>query len=110
MVKIAFYKSFIKKTAKLKKKFSKVGEDIFLLVEEIKKNPRVGTSLGHNLFKSRVKNSNKTQGKSGGYRIITYYLTSNNEVYFIDIYDKGDKENFNKDEIQSIMKDIKQNT
>jgi mRNA-degrading endonuclease RelE of RelBE toxin-antitoxin system len=35
----------------------------------------------------------KNRGKRGGYRVITYFVTENNDVLLIEIYDKGEIEN-----------------
>jgi mRNA-degrading endonuclease RelE of RelBE toxin-antitoxin system len=105
MVEIRPHNNFVKKAKKLSKKFNKINHDILTLISDLKINPRMGISLGNNSFKIRVKNSNKTQGKSGGYRVITY-LISNNKIFLLDIYDKGEQENSNDELLDSIIKEI----
>ncbi|MNH41234.1 hypothetical protein D3C79_1026920 [compost metagenome] len=51
-----------------------------------------------------MKNSSASQGKSGGFRVIHYLLTSTNEVYLLDIYSKSDSENITKNEVLDVVK------
>jgi len=89
-MKIIPFKHFVKDVKKLKKKYKNILNDIELFQKEIKLNPTMGTSLGNGMFKIRVANSNKNQGKSGGYRIITFYTDNQGLLYLLRIYDKSE--------------------
>jgi hypothetical protein len=62
--------------------------------------------LGDNVYKIRLKNSDKQSGKSGGYRIITYLQVIDEKVYMVYIYDKSDIENLSENEIDSLVLEL----
>lgn len=55
------------------------------------------------VYKARVKNSSAKIGKSNGFRLI-YYLVEKEEVYFLTIYSKKDKENLSNSFIEKIIR------
>ncbi|WP_298747503.1 type II toxin-antitoxin system RelE/ParE family toxin [uncultured Brevundimonas sp.] len=55
-------------------------------------NPTGGVSLGAGLYKVRV--PREGGGKSGGYRVITLYLTDNAPVILLAVLSKGNAANF----------------
>lgn len=50
----------------------------------------------------------KAKGKRGGYRVIYYFITTENEVWLITIYDKVKQENISSDESARIAKIIRE--
>jgi len=98
---------FIKNLKKLTKKNKNIKKDIFYLIEILENNPKEGIYLGNNTYKIRLKNSSNNKGKSGGYRIITYLIDENGEVYLITIYSKSNRENILDEEIKQLIKNIK---
>jgi hypothetical protein len=64
-------------------------------LKALKKNPEQGTNLGNNCFKIRLSVASKGKGKSGGARVITNIVISDDTVYLLTIYDKSEKEKFN---------------
>ena len=71
---------FIKNLKNLNKKYKGIKKDILELANQLEANPMIGTDLGNNTFKIRMKNSDNNKGKSAGYRIITYCIKEQNEV------------------------------
>ncbi|HBX53443.1 MAG TPA: hypothetical protein DEH02_20480 [Bacteroidales bacterium] len=69
-------------------------------IEEIKD---LGISLGHNLYKARIKNTDNNKGKSAGYRLITYLQFNENELTLIYIYSKSELENISESELDNII-------
>lgn len=61
------------------------------LILSLEENPRSGTPLGGELYKIRLAVKSKGKGKSGGARIITYYLSKDNEIFLLSIYDKSEQ-------------------
>jgi len=49
-------------------------------------------------------NSAKNQGKSSGYRVITYHIDESNIVSLVDIYDKSSTASISKEELMKIIK------
>jgi mRNA-degrading endonuclease RelE of RelBE toxin-antitoxin system len=74
----------------LKKKFPKIKNDLLKLIERLSHNPELGISLGKNIFKIRVENSSVPTGKSGGFRVVTYYKKAD-KLYLITIYSKTEQ-------------------
>jgi len=55
---------FKKDVKSIYKKYKNVKNDLLNFVSILKSNPKVGVSLGDNLYKVRVKNSDNKKGKS----------------------------------------------
>lgn len=74
-VTVRITKSFKTAVKPLLKKYPSLKSDLLQLEEELIKNPKQGTSLGHNAYKLRLKISSKGKGKSGGARVISLVET-----------------------------------
>ena len=72
-------------------------------LDELEKDPIQGTELGKNCYKIRLKISSKNRGKSGGGRIITNIIISQETVYLLAIYDKGEKETLSDKELKELL-------
>jgi hypothetical protein len=94
---------FNKLIKKLKKRFHLVETDLDTFKQSISSEEDLGISLGNNLYKARLSNSNKNRGKSAGYRLITYFKIKNNSIYLCYIYDKSDLENLSEKEIDTLI-------
>jgi len=97
---------FIKNLKSLKKRYKNIKNDIKKLSDELKKEPTLGVSLGKNIYKIRVKNSDINKGKSAGYRVITYLISEDYEIYLITIYSKSDQENILDEEIKKLIEEL----
>ncbi|MDF1875830.1 hypothetical protein JHD48_08795 [Sulfurimonas sp. SAG-AH-194-I05] len=80
---------FNKDVKKLKKRFPKIKDDLSLLIEELTKNPELGTPLESGLYKIRLQNSSIPTGKRAGFRIVTYYVNEDT-LYLVTMYAKSD--------------------
>jgi len=98
---------FIKNLKTLKKKYKNIKNDVLELANELEKNPTIGTDLGNNTFKIRIKNSDNNKGKSAGYRIITYCINDIKEVSLVTIYSKSEKENILELELKELIAKLK---
>ena len=65
---------FVKAVKKLSKNYRKLADDLETLKKELLSNPKSGIDLGKNCYKIRLANTSVPTGKSGGFRVITYYL------------------------------------
>jgi mRNA-degrading endonuclease RelE of RelBE toxin-antitoxin system len=64
---------------KICKKYDSVERDIEPLIRELEAGETPGDRISGNkypVYKVRIKNSNNRRGKSGGYRVIYYTVTS----------------------------------
>ena len=103
---ITFTPEFKREYKKLAKKYASLDEDMKEFIEELEENPMLGTSLGNNAFKIRLAISSKNKGKSGGARIITYFVTEENEIFLLSIYDKSEQDNVSDKAIKSLIKTV----
>ena len=104
--KIIVTPKFSKAIKQLKKKYQKIKKDFKECIDVLEKNPLAGTSLGSGLYKLRLKSSDISKGKSGGFRIIYYLVTEDKELYLLTIYSKSEIENINIDKIKKIIEEL----
>lgn len=96
---------FTKDLKDIAKKHKGISADILKLSKELKENPCIGTDLGNNLYKIRLAISGTNKGKSGGARVITYVLISNQVVYLAEIYLKNEHDTIDRDTVIQRLKD-----
>jgi mRNA-degrading endonuclease RelE of RelBE toxin-antitoxin system len=94
---------FEKQAKRLSKKYLSLKKELIELVQKLKENPSFGTSIGKNCYKIRISIASKGKGKSGGARIITNFIISDDTVYLLSIYDKSEKENLTDKEIIELL-------
>jgi hypothetical protein len=97
------FKKFFKKLAK---KYPSLKGDLQDLIDILKGKPDSGVHLGHGIYKIRMAITSKGKGKSGGARIITYYIAGDKEVYLVFIYDKNQLENITKEQIFEMLRSV----
>ncbi|MDQ7044935.1 MAG: hypothetical protein Q9M32_03355 [Sulfurimonas sp.] len=49
-------------------------------------------------------NSSASIGKSGGFRVIYYFIDERNDLYLMNIYSKTKKENISENELLELLK------
>ncbi|WP_439474744.1 type II toxin-antitoxin system RelE/ParE family toxin [Algoriphagus formosus] len=96
--------NFKKYFKRLFKKYPSLKEDLLELVKELEIDYRIGIPLGSNLFKIRVSIKSKNKGKSGGARIIYFFVDKDQEVYLIHIFDKSEFDNLQKEKLLELLK------
>ncbi len=101
-LKIISLDSFTRDVKKLYKKYGKLPNDLRVLEETLTQNPKAGIAMSIGLYKLRLKNSSATSGKSGGFRVIYYYLDKDENVYLMKIYSKSEIENISEDRLLEI--------
>ena len=84
--------TFDKNVKKIAKKDKLFYLDLQELLSILQKNPKEGIYIGNDCYKIRLKNSSANKGKSGGYRVISYYF-NDNKLALLTIYSKSDREN-----------------
>jgi len=103
-LKIISLDSFAKDVKKLHKRYKNITNDLSNLRNELYKNPRGGIELGNNCYKIRLKNSSIPTGKSGGFRVIYYFLDHEQTIYLMAMYSKSDLENIKNHQLINILK------
>lgn len=97
---------FKKEVKRLSKKFPSLKADLAELNETLSNQPDIGTPLGNNCYKIRLAIRSKGKGKSGGGRIITYLVNTNNEVYLLTIYDKSELDNIDDKILKNLIQSL----
>ncbi len=90
------------------KKYKKISADLELCIELLEQKPFSGTHLGKGLYKLRLKSSDKSRGKSGGFRIIYYLISEEKKIYLLTIYSKSEIENIPEEKLIKILEEIKE--
>lgn len=98
--------NFKKNTKKLSKRYKKIKFDIIELIEQLESDPYIGTHLFSNCYKIRIPNSSIPTGKSGGFRVITYFIDEASNVYLLTIYSKADQDNISDSKIIELIKSV----
>ncbi len=80
---------FLTDLKKLSKLHKSIIKDIDATAQELKSNPFVGTSLGKDCYKVRVRIQSLGKGKRSGARLITCVKVVKSTVYLIALYDKN---------------------
>ena len=105
---IKFSDPFESRVKKFIKKFPSLSGELIDFVESLNDNPLQGESLGAGLYKVRLASKSKGKGKSGGFRIINYIITENNEdtdITLLTIYDKSEDSTMKKNVLVKMVKE-----
>ena len=117
-VTVKITKTFKTAVKPLLKKYHSLSKDLLSLEKELIIEPRLGTALGKDTFKIRLKITSKGKGKSGGARVISLVETTligyaeivSDEaitVNLITIYDKTEVDNISDKELKDLIKNFK---
>ncbi len=101
------------------KKYRSLSRDLLALEHELLSNPKLGTPLGYNAYKIRLKISSKGKGKSGGARVVSLVeeatvvgqINIEDEVITVNliaIYDKSDTATISDKELKELIKALQQ--
>ena len=104
--KIVVRQTFQKQAKRLAKRYKSFPQDLQKLVNQLKENATLGTSLGGNVYKIRLAIASKKKGKSGGARVITNFVVIDSTIYLLTIYDKSEQENLTDKELNELLKSI----
>lgn len=98
---------FARRNKRLSRKFRTLPDELDNLIDQLETDPRQGESLGAGLYKIRLASASKGGGKSGGFRVITYFVAQTAEgevVYLVTIYDKSEENSMDKDVLLSQLR------
>lgn len=98
--------SFLSDVKKLAKKYRSIVADIDAVAQQLKTTPELGTPLGKNCFKIRIKIDSLKRGRSGGGRLITCVQIIDKTVYMVAVYDKNIWDNIPDEELKKRLKEI----
>lgn len=109
-IKFVHTPDFDAKAKNLNKKYPSFRNDLEEILKEIKKNPKIGSDLGHKVRKVRMAIESKGKGKSGGARILTYEaltLETDQKIILLYIFDKSEMDNVSDKFIKWLLKNNK---
>ena len=86
------------------KKAGVTADELDGIVEMLARNPQAGEVIQGTGGARKARYAKKSTGKSGGYRVITFYAADDIPVMMLDIYGKGQKVNLTKAEKNSLAK------
>ena len=99
--------SFDREFKRLAKHYSSFKSDYASLLDELERNPQLGTDLGSGLRKIRLRITSKGKGKSGGARVITYTVILSEQeatLNLLYIYDKAERSSISEKEIGQLLR------
>ncbi len=79
------------------------------VVEMLANRPQAGNELSGTGGARKVRVAGRGKGKSGGYRVITFYSGEDIPVFLLTAYSKGERANLSKaerNELKAILADI----
>lgn len=73
-------------------------DEIAAVVARLAADPEAGDVMPGTGGARKLRVAGRSKGKSGGYRVITFYAAADVPVFLLDCYGKGDKANLTKEE------------
>lgn len=98
--------NFSRELKRLAKKYPSLKMDFQNLIQGLKENPFQGIELFKSCHKIRFAIKSKSKGKSGGGRLITHIIVSENKVFLLHIYDKSENESVSDVFLRSLLRDL----
>ena len=101
-MEILVTKDFARRVKRLSKKYKSIKSDLQLFVSSLENNPEQGVLLANGFRKIRMSITSKSQGKSGGARVITLNILRDkhtNKIVLVTIYDKSEQQNITEQQI-----------
>lgn len=91
----------------LRKKYPHVVDDVEGLIRQLENGESPGdqiSGVGYTVFKVRVKSSDLSKGKSGGFRVI-YYIKTLTRIILVTIYPKNERVDIIAEEIRHMIEE-----
>src|SRR6266436_1823066 len=76
------------------------------IVDYIAANPKAGDLIVGSGGARKVRFAAPGRGKSGGYRVVTYYGGDELPVFLLNVFKKGDRVNLSKAEINELREEL----
>ncbi len=105
-VSVSVSDDFAREAKRLAKKYPSFKQDYLDFLESIKRDPLQGDEITKNIRKIRMAIKSKGKGKSGGARVITFNILTQEvegKVVFILIYDKENASTVKVDVVKRLV-------
>jgi len=76
------------------------------IVDYLAANPRAGDLIVGSGGARKVRFAAPGRGKSGGYRVVTYYGAEDLPVFLLNVFKKGERVNLSKAEINELREEL----
>ena len=107
--RVHFCPSFDRSIKRLERHFPHVKDDVRIAIGLLTKEPRTGVVIpgSSGIRKLRVRNTDQTRGKIGGYRLV-YYVTDSPvpTIYLLLLYSKSDKSDVTSQELKQLLNEL----
>jgi mRNA-degrading endonuclease RelE of RelBE toxin-antitoxin system len=107
-IEVVFTQAFFDDLKRLKKKHRHVVEDVDAFVERLRKGETPGDQIpgvGYTAYKVRLKSSDLTRGKRGGFRIIYYIQTATRHILLTN-YVKPERVDISPGKVANLIRDF----
>jgi mRNA-degrading endonuclease RelE of RelBE toxin-antitoxin system len=104
---VTFARKFSRDLKQLKKKYRSLREDLTPLIEQLQSGETPGDKIpdvGYTAYKVRLKSSDMSKGKAGGFRVI-YYIKTETRILLLTIYAKSEQTDISLADIAAIIRD-----
>lgn len=78
------------------------------IIDYVSASPMVGDLIVGSGGARKVRFAAPGRGKSGGYRVVTYYGGGDLPVFLLNVFKKGDRVNLSKAEINELREELSQ--
>jgi hypothetical protein len=78
-------------------------EERMAIVDAIAADPMMGDEIKGSGGARKVRFAGRGKGKSGGYRVITFFSGPDIPVFLLNVFGKGDRSNLSKAEVNALQ-------
>ena len=109
MYSVKITDTFAREIKKLAKKYRRIKKDFLPLLEKLEAGQFLGDAISgfeNKVYKMRVPSSDQKKGKSGGFRLIYYIISDENEIILLTIYAKNKQNDIKDNDLRNILKKL----
>jgi hypothetical protein len=81
-------------------------DEVRTIVTTISNNPEIGAVMTGTGGARKIRFGGRGKGKSGGYRVVTYYGGHDIPVFLLGVFSKGERDNLSKAERNDLRKEL----
>jgi hypothetical protein len=81
-------------------------DEVEQIVNTISAKPSIGDLMTGTGGARKVRFGGRGKGKSGGYRVVTYFCADDVPVFLLGLFSKGEKDNLSKAERNALRKEL----
>ena len=108
VMEVFYTPEFKRNVRAMAKKYHHIQSDVQPFIDQIQSGKLIGDKVqgtGYTIFKVRIRNSDVSRGKSGGYRVI-YYLKTPTAIILVTIYSKTEQSDVSPAKIRKILSEF----